>query len=338
MRILIPDFFCADAEVEKAVAGGDLEIDYHRWRVEGDNTIAKERWAAADALVMYEAFRVDEEKMSWMKKCRLVVRAGVGYDNVDIKAWGARGIPVCNVPDYGTMDVAEHAVGLVLAITRGIVPHDRNLRRDPVREWTFDKPKQIRRLLGQKVGIIGLGRIGTAFAQRIRGFGVDVWFYDPYRPTGTELALGIGRAESLEELIAGSDIVSLHTPLTDETRGMIDRKALSHAKPNLIFITTARGECTNLDDIYQALRDNVIEAAGLDVLWREPPDPNHPLVKAWTAAEPWIEDRLVMTPHSAFYSPSSMLNLRRKGIEVVLSYLKHGRLKNCVNEQYLVKK
>ncbi len=338
MRILIPDLFYPDADIEQATAGSDVEIDFCLWQPGADNYIAPERWEAADALVLYEKILIDDEKMAMLKNCRLVVRAGVGFDNVDLKYWGGRGVPVCNVPDYGTMDVAEHAVALLLAFTRGIVSHDRNLKLDPVHEWNFKKPKQIRRLQDQKVGIIGLGRIGTAFAQRIRNFGVDVWFYDPYRPTGTELSLNLGRAETLEELMAGSDIVSIHTPLTEETRNIINKESLSHAKKNCLFINTGRGECVNLDDMYDALKNDVIEGAGLDVLWQEPPNPEHPLIKAWAAREAWIDDRLILTPHSAFYSPSSIVNLRRKSIEVAMSFLKHGKVKNLVNEQFLVKK
>jgi lactate dehydrogenase-like 2-hydroxyacid dehydrogenase len=332
MRILIPDLFYADADVEREAAGADVDIDFCLWEPGVPTIIGPERWNAADALVLYEKYIIGPEIMAMLTQCRLVVRAGVGFDNVDIKGWGARGVPVCNVPDYGTMDVAEHAMGLMLALTRGIVSHDRNLKTDPIHEWNFKKPPLIRRLQGQKVGIIGLGRIGTALARRLRAFGAEVWFYDPYRPTGTELAMDLKRADTLEELVALSDIISMHTPLTAETRNMINKETLAHAKANLLLINTGRGECVHLDDLYESLKSNAIEGAALDVQWKEPPDPEHPLIKGWANREPWIDDRLIFTPHSAFYSPSSIVSLRRKSIEVAMSFLKHGRLKNCVNE------
>ena len=334
MRILIPDLFYPEADVEQKVAGDGVEIDSFHWQPGKENYIAPERWEAADALVLYEKMLITPEIMAMLTNCKVVTRAGVGFDNVDLKGWGERGVPVCNVPDYGTMDVAEHAVSLALALTRGIVSHDRNLKLDPVHEWNFKKPPLIRRLQDRKVGIIGLGRIGTAFAQRIRAFGTDVWFYDPYRPTGTELSLNLGRARSLEELMEGSDIVSMHTPLTEETRNMINKESLSHAKPGSLFINTGRGETVHLDDMYEALRDNVIDGAGLDVLWEEPPNPEHPLIKAWAAREAWIDDRLIMTPHSAFYSPESIVSLRSKSIEVTMSYLRDNQIMNCVNDHF----
>lgn len=335
MRILIPDLGYEDADVERDVAGSDATIDFYRWQPGIEFQISEESWRSCHALTLYEKIPITPEIMAKLESLRLVVRAGVGFDNVDLKGFGELGIPVCNVPDYGTMDVAEHAIGMLLGLTRGINNHDWRLRKDPIGEWMFQTPPIKRRLLGRRFGIVGLGRIGTATAMRARGLGLDVWFYDPYLRPGIELGLGFSRADSLHELMAVSDIVSLHTPLTEETRNMIDAKALAAAPRGVIVLNTGRGETVVLDDLFDALKSGHVDGAGLDVIPEEPPNPDHPLIKAWRTRELWLEGRVIMTPHSAFHSPESIVTLRRKSVETALSYLRDGRLVNCVNGDYL---
>jgi len=161
---------------------------------------------------------------------------------------------------------------------------------------------------------------------------MDVVFYDPYLENGCDLALGIRRVHTLAELFGQSDVVSLHLPLSSETRNLIDAGVLAHSKQGLILINTARGPLVDLDALHDALRDHRIQAAGLDVLPDEPADPTHPLISAWAADESWINHRLVLTPHSAFFTPESVHDMRYKGGEVVMAYLLEGRLQNCVNK------
>ena len=141
---------------------------------------------------------------------------------MDLAGWAARGIPVCNVPDYATTEVADHAIALMLALTGGIVSYHEALRREGAPGWRFNAAPLVRRLRGAVFGVVGLGRIGLAAANRAAGFGMDVVFYDPYLATGAELAVGFRRADRLMDLLASSDIISLHAPLTAETRNMID--------------------------------------------------------------------------------------------------------------------
>jgi D-3-phosphoglycerate dehydrogenase/C-terminal binding protein len=137
-------------------------------------------------------------------------------------------------------------------------------------------------------------------------------------------------------MMARADILSVHTPLNDETRGLVGAALLAKAKPGLIVINTARGPIVDLDALGAALREKRIAGAGLDVLPQEPADPNHPLIAAWRAGEKWVRNRLVITPHSAFYSPSALEDMQRKAIEVIVAYLGDGTLMNCVNQEYLV--
>jgi D-3-phosphoglycerate dehydrogenase/C-terminal binding protein len=271
-------------------------------------------------------------------RCRVIVRMGVGYDSVDVRAWGAAGVAVCNVPDYGTSEVADHALALMLALTRGTNAYADRLRRDPQGNWGWPGAPAMRRLRGAVFGVVGLGRIGLAAALRARAFGMELAFYDPYAPNGLEIAVGARRVHSLAELLAITDVLSLHAPLSEETRGMIDAAALAAAKPGMVLVNTARGPIVDTDAVYDALRSGHLAAAGLDVLPEEPPKPGNRLVEAFAANEDWLQGRLVLTPHAAFYSPDSMVDMRRKSIEVVLFYLRDGRLTNCVNLPYLQEK
>jgi len=260
-----------------------------------------------------------------------IVRAGVGYDQIAIAACAAHGIPVCNTPDYGTTDVADHAIALTLALARGIVGYHTALKTDIAAGWDFMAAPTVRRLSGQVFGVVGLGRIGTATALRAKALGMQVMFFDPYRPTGTELALGLARLGSLDELLAIADVVSLHTPLSDETRGMIDRAAVARMKPGMLLVNTSRGPVVDPDAVLDGLRSGRLAGAALDVLPVEPPAGDEPLLLAWQKGEPSIANRLILSPHSAFYSASSLADLRRKSAEVAVDYLFAGRLRDCVN-------
>jgi phosphoglycerate dehydrogenase-like enzyme len=259
-------------------------------------------------------------------RLRAIVRMGVGYDKIDRPAAAARNILVCNVPDYGTTEVADHAMALVLALRRGIILYHERLRSNPPAPWGALKNAQISRLRTQTFGIVGLGRIGTAVALRARAFGFRVMFYDPYLPNGADLALGIGRAATLEDLLRQTDTLSVHTPLTPETRGMLGRDELALLRPNSVVVNAARGPIIDLDALLALLRTGHIAAAGLDVLPVEPPvDPIPAILRAYREREPGLEGRLVITPHAAWLTPESEHDTRVKSAETMRAAL----LTNC---------
>ena len=268
-------------------------------------------------------------------KVKIAVRSGVGFDNIDTAGWGARNIPACNVPDYGTTEVADHAIALMLALTRGTSTYSAENLRDGQAGWHFMKAPLIRRHRHAVFGIVGLGRIGLAAARRAAAFDMKVVFYDPHLLSGVDLSTGYTRVHSLAELMSVSDVVSVHAPLSDATRGLLGAEAFAAAKPGLIVVNTARGPIVDLDALEAAMRQGKVVGAGLDVLPNEPGDLEHPLMQAWRRGEDWIKDRLIITPHAAFYSPASMVDLRLKAIEVIYAYLTEGRLTNCVNAEYL---
>jgi phosphoglycerate dehydrogenase-like enzyme len=333
MRILKVNTYAPDTELYQAF-GPDVVFDIHRAGPDDPEPLALDRCRAADAVINCAASLPIGVPADAFERCRIVVREGVGYDTIDLPGWSARGIPVCNVPDYGTTEVADHALALLLAIARGTASYNEAVR-DHTDRWTYASAPRVRRLRGQTFAVLGLGRIGLATARRAAAFDMKVIFYDPYLPNGAELAAGYERVRSLDEVMARADILSVHTPLTEETRGLIGAATLAKAKPNLIVINTARGPIVDLDALTEALKAGRIAGAGLDVLPREPADSDHPLIKAFRAREDWTDGKLVLTPHSAFYSPSALDDMQRKAIEVIVAYLREGVLMNCVNKELL---
>jgi phosphoglycerate dehydrogenase-like enzyme len=330
--VLHPDVqFNGPADIETNVYGSAFEA----WTTHSTDLarIPDEVWAQASAMVCYHEITVTPAVLDRMPRCRVVVRAGVGFDNIDLAAAAERGIAVCNTPDYGTTDVADHAIALTLAILRGVTGYNDLVFTDPVGGWNFAAVPTVRRLSTQTFGVVGLGRIGTATALRAKALGMRVIFHDPYRPTGTELALGMERAASLGELLQQADIVSLHTPLTNETRHLINEPALASMKPGAVLVNTARGGVIDLSALARALLDGTLGAAALDVLESEPLSAEHPLMLAWRAPDSPLRRRLIVTPHAAFYSPSSLMDLRRKSAMTAASYLRNGHSRDCVNAE-----
>jgi lactate dehydrogenase-like 2-hydroxyacid dehydrogenase len=330
--IVLAHFINDDADLEREVAGSRATLHVHR-----DGPLPDALCQRAEAVLLYSASASLGRDPTAFPRCRIVVRTGVGYDTLDLEGWGRRGVPVCNVPDYGTSEVADHALALMLALLRGTAQYHEMLRADPVAGWRFAAAPAVRRIRGLTFGVAGMGRIGTAAAARARGFGMSIAFYDPYLPSGMEIALDARRVGSLAELFAVSDVVSLHAPASDETRGMVDAAVLAAARPGLVLVNTARGSLIDLDALHAAMRGGRVAAAGLDVLPVEPADSGHPLVAAWLAREPWLEGRLTLSPHAAFYSPQAQVDLRSKAVETALAFLDHGDLRNCVNASVLAR-
>ncbi len=286
--------------------------------------------AAADGLMLLR-LRLTAAELARFPKLRAVCRMGVGYDGIDRKACAERQVMVLNVPDYGTTEVADHAVSLALALRRGLLLHYDAQRRDPPARWSYVRDPLVRRMGVQTFGILGLGRIGTAVALRAKAFGCRVVFFDPYLPNGTELGLGIGRARSLEELLEQTDTLSVHTPLTPETRGILGARELALLPRGAVVVNTARGPIIDIDALAEALKSGHLAGVGLDVVPVEPPiEPVPELIRAYRAREPWAEGRLIITPHSAFFSPQAWDDTRRLSAETMRAALLGPRPQNVI--------
>jgi C-terminal binding protein len=201
-----------------------------------------------------------------------------------------------------------------------------------VAPWRPHTTGGLKRRLGvQTFGVVGLGRIGTAAALRAKALGFRVMFYDPNLPNGAEFAIGVERARSLEELMRATDVLTIHTPLTRETRGMIGTKEIGALKPNAVLVNTARGPIVDIDAVYEHLKSGHLAAAGLDVVPVEPPvEPVPKLIAAYRAREPWLLGRLVITPHAAYYSPEAEHDTRVKADETMRAALLSNKPQNVI--------
>ncbi len=329
--ILYSEFPYPDESVEREVYGHEVRLIKHLSG--GMDELPDEDCAAAEGLMIFR-HHVTEADLARFPKLRAIVRMGVGYDRLDRAAAAARGVMVCNVPDYGTMEVADSAMALVLALRRGLFLYHETQRNTPPSEWKPITTPLIRRMGVQTFGIIGLGRIGTAVALRAKAFGFNVVFYDPYRPNGSDLALGIGRAMTLDGLLEQSDVLSVHALLTPETRGMLGLRELSMLPPGAVVVNTARGPIIDLAALETLLHEGRIAGAGLDVIPVEPPvEPVPDLLRAYRAKEKWLEGRLVITPHSAFHNPEAWGDIRRKSAETIAAALLGNRPQNVISPE-----
>jgi D-3-phosphoglycerate dehydrogenase/C-terminal binding protein len=329
---LFPDSRSSELDIERRITGPDVVM--LNPRKDRFDAIDISAWENCDGIVVAR-IPIDAAVIAHLKRTRIVVRNGVGFDIVDLEACGQAGIAVCNVPDYGTTEVADSALAMMLAFARGTAACDAALRADLKGGWTHVHNVTARRLRGACFGVIGFGRIGTAAALRARAFGMQIAFYDPALPNGAELAFGFTRARTLAELLGLADVVTIHAPLTDETRAMINASAIAAMKPGSYLINTARGPICDTSALLEGLKSGKLAAVGLDVLPNEPATLNDPLVAAWRANEPWIRGRMLLNPHAGFFSPDAFVDLRRKAIETAYYYLRDGKLANCVNAEFL---
>jgi C-terminal binding protein len=317
--VVVTDYL-AEAGVERRVLDSVADL---RLLQTNDEAVVAAAAVDADVLLVFHDIKLGEYALSRLKRCKGVVRCGVGVDNLDLRAAGRLGIVVCNVPDYGTEEVADHALMMLLAITRRLLPCDAAVRAggwDP--STIFGAP----RLRGRTVGVIGCGRIGTAFALRAKVLGMRVVVYDPYRPDGLDKMLGVERAERLEELLPRCEFVSVHCPLTPETHHILNARTLALLPRGAYVINTARGPCVDVPALLDALDAGQVAFAALDVVEHEPLDDErvrrHP--------------RLLLTPHAAFYSMEGFVEMRTKGAEEARRIIRGEAVRNPVNQAYLV--
>lgn len=278
----------------------------------------------ADAIISWHPVPLPRTVLENLVRCRGIVRAAVGFDNIDIQSAREFGIPVCNVPDYGTEEVADHTLALALALRRRLLAMRCHVESG---RWDWRCAGAPPRTRGSVFGIVGLGRIGTAVALRARVFGFRVVFFDPFRSPGTEKALGCERVRTLEELLRIADVLSLHVPLSSNTHHLIGRNELALLKQEAILVNTSRGAVVETGSLVERISTVRTFACGLDVLEDEPFVPRSLLSC----------ERVILTPHSAFYSAESLLELREKAAQIVVDCLVGRELTTCVNAPELVK-
>jgi C-terminal binding protein len=326
-QVVVTDFLCEPLDLERQVLGGAAEV------VGLDAESEEElhgRIEDAAAIMVYHVIAIRRKTIERLRKCRLIVRCGVGYDNIDALAARERGIAVANVPDYGSEEVADSAIGMLLSLMRGIHFFNQRHVRGPA-PWTYTTVRPLHRLRGQTLGIVGIGRIGTAAALRGKALGFHVVFYDPLVADGRDKALGIERVESLDELLARSNVVSLHCPLTEQTRHLINARTIARMKPGSYLVNTARGSVVDTTAVIPAIEGGQLAGVALDVLEVEPPRDDDPLIQAWRDPGHPAHERLIINPHSAFYSEEGLTDMRVKGSQNCLRVLRGEPARNVVN-------
>jgi phosphoglycerate dehydrogenase-like enzyme len=305
----------SDAAVERAVIGDAASVKRFLCSSDAD---FNDEICGADALIVWHNTPITAAGLSRLRNCKVLVRNGVGFDSVDIDAARNLGIPVCNVPDYGTEEVADHAIALTLALCRQLFPLDEEAKR---LGWVIRVQPKMRRLRELVFGVVGLGRIGTATALRAKALGFQTLFYDPYLANGVDKAVGIARAKSLDALLERADVLSIHCPLNEETRHLIAERELALMKPTAFVVNTARGAVIKKTAILDALRNHRLAGAGLDVVEDEP-------LKTHEEAQ---TPNLIVTCHAAFCSVESKNEMRATSARIARAAVLGNPLENIVN-------
>jgi D-3-phosphoglycerate dehydrogenase len=274
----------------------------------------------ADALLVTYA-KIGKTALAGMPKLKIVVRTGVGYDSLDVSAATERKVMVANVPDYCISDLAEHTMAMLLTWWRRIAELDQQVRTEG-----WGRPlKPVYRLEGKTLGILGMGRMGQAVAARAGGFGLTLVGYDPYTPPAAFAAVGV-EPVGLESLLRASDIVTIHSLLSAETRGIICQQTLRQMKPTAVIVNTARGGLIVTDDLVRALQEGWIAGAALDVTDPEPLPMDHPIRTL---------PRVLVTPHAAWYSEEAEPELRRRAARTIVEALRGERPASLLNPEVL---
>jgi D-3-phosphoglycerate dehydrogenase len=255
-----------------------------------------------------------------MTRCRVISRYGVGYDNVDVEAATRKGIYVTNVPGFCAEDVSDHAIALVMACARRIVMVDKAVRGG---QWNVSQKQPIYRFKDKVWGLIGYGFISKLLHKKMKGFSLrDFLVYDPFVSAEVIEEAG-GRKVELDQLLSESDIITVHTPLTPETKGMISREQFERMKSTAIVVNVARGPVVDQAALLEALQTGQIMAAGIDVFEQEPPSGDNPLLQL---------DNIVVTDHAGWYTIESMAELKRRAAENVAAVLTEGKPVSPVNK------
>jgi D-3-phosphoglycerate dehydrogenase len=300
MKVVVTDYIEPDLKWEAGkLAEWGVEFAPHQLKFAPFEDVVA---ATSDAdVVVVNMVPITRPLVETWTKCRTVIRHGVGYDNVDLKALDDAGIPLCYIPDYCVEEVAEHAIALIFASARRLVSSRKVLDESAAAgRWDFKGTVPMFRMAGQKLGIIGCGRIGSRVYEKLKSFGFEFLICDPYLTDERKRELGIETVDK-ETVFHKADLITIHTPLTPETRHIVNCETLALMKPTAYIVNTARGGMLDSNALAAALRDRKIAGAAIDVYETEPPRPDYPLFQ---------ERNAILTPHLAWYSEDAGIRIR----------------------------
>lgn len=291
------------------------------------NKISEKEFIKIDGILTGHEIIFDQKMLSKFPNCKVIVRYGAGYNNIDIKIAKKRKVKVFNVPEYGSNEVADFAISMTMSFLKNLNTFYFNiLNKDQLNFWKYDTGHVYRRLSKINVGVIGLGRIGRSYAKRMYSLGPKVFFYDPFVKKYNKK---FKKLQSLKKIFETCDVVSLHVPLTKKTKYFVTDTLLKHSKNKIILINTARGDLIREKTIMNGLKRGKIIYFGGDVLEKEPINFKSKFFKFIKSTK--IQSRVIITPHSAFYTKESFHDLRYNTAKTILNYFKKNSLKNCVN-------
>lgn len=305
MKVMITDYQYEHVECEKKlIEGAGYELIERRSSTKeeiiglGNN---------AEALVT-QYCDIDSEIIGFLKNCKLIIKYGIGINNIDLQAASKKGIYVCNVPDYAIDEVSNHTIALLFALNRKLRIFSSALKAG---EWSYEAAVPLHRLAGSTLGLVGFGKIPQSVAKKMKGFDLQILGYDPYCPGERMEELGVLKVD-LNHLLKESDIISIHCPYTSMTHHMFSTDEFKVMKPTASLINTARGSIVNEKALIEALRSGEISGAGLDVFEQEPLGPGSPLLNM---------ENVIATPHSAWYSEEAIRTLQKSVAEEVVRVL-----------------
>lgn len=322
-NVLICDLIEPPAELEQKIFGQKFDVVAAQAMNNGE--LKDEYLANCDGIIAYDKITYHKDLQAKLKKCKVIVRAGIGTDNIDLAEAKRRGIKVCNVPDYCKGEVADHAIALLLSLVRGIPQHVEQIHQG---QWVKLTPMAVR-LYGKTFGILGMGRIGRETAVRAQALGMKIVFYDPFFKKTVE---GCKKVKSLEELARLSDVVSVHSPLTPQTKHALGEKFFKNAKKGMFLINSARGPVIDMKALRTAMKEGIVAGCGVDALPPEFDEDQRELMLEFEKNEEWLRGRFIATPHAAFYSKESFIELRSKAAAEVKRVLEGKKPLNWINK------
>jgi D-3-phosphoglycerate dehydrogenase len=322
-KVIITDYEYDNVNVEKSILS-ESGIDFLEMQLYGkEETEIIDALKDADAIIT-QFTNISKNIIDHLKHCKLIIKHGAGFNNINCQAATEKGIYVSNVPDYGVDEVSNHAIALIMSLARKIPTMTKTIKDG---DWGYKSSVPIKRFEGSTLGFVGFGRIPKLIAQKMKNFNLNMLAYNPSMAPETAEAYGVTLV-NLNTLCEQSDYISVHTPLTDKTRHLFGANEFKRMKKTAYIINTARGPVISNEDLIEALKNGEIAGAGLDVFEEEPLDKDNELVYL---------DNVILTPHSAWYSEEAKTTLERKTAEEVINVLNGNIPFNLVNKDVLIK-
>jgi len=317
-KVVVSDYDYPSLEIEQQVLK-DIEHDFFAAHCQTPEEVIQIAHDADAILNQYAP--ITRKVIERLERCRVIARYGIGVDNIDVAAATEKGIMVANVPDYCLDEVSTHALALLFAVIRKITLLDKSTKN---KKWDFTIARPLTRTRGKILGIVGLGKTGRLVAEKGRGLGWQIIAYDPYL---TSPVLGV-KMVSWEQLLSTADYISIHAPLTSETKHLFDEEAFRKMKSGAILVNTARGAIIDERALYKALMENHLGGAAIDVMEMEPPSPDNPLLRL---------ENIIVTPHISYYSEDSYVELKTETAKAVVAVLSGKLPRSLVNPEVLRK-